>query len=281
MWGKAQKKEIHRLIERKKPIVVASHPRSGTHLTIDFLRLNFPRCNGWKLPLEPNNLLYLSLDRLESFSGAGFEYAKKVLSRATVPIIKTHSPNPRFEDLWFFGHGNSKMLDRELADCLSEHGRNIYVLRDFKKVMPSFHLWMSGFSGHAKNSGLAEFVKQENREGRNRIQQWGSHFESWSAGNAIHLLKFSDLIASPEDVANEISTRLGLACQTDCRLPKKISRLKGRLNRVFGVRPESTAILGRKRRQVGIWNDLVLPGDTREFFASVAEMDNTLKTFIQ
>jgi len=233
------------------------------------------------MPLEPNNLLYLSLDRLESFKGAGFEYAKKVLSRAKVPIIKTHSFSPKYEDLGFFGQGSPRSLDGELAACLSKHGRVIYVLRDFKKVMPSFHLWMSGFSELAQNTELSEFMRQEVGDGQNRIQQWGSHFKNWSTDNRVEILNFSDLIESPSDVAKQLAASLGLFSDAKNRLPKKTSRLNGRFSRVFGVRPESTAILGQLSNQVGLWKDLVSPEDAKSFCALVANMDDAFEQFVQ
>src|SRR4051794_28399866 len=47
-----------------RPIVVVSHPRSGTHLMMDALRLNFRECRAWKRPGEPLERLYLNLDSL-------------------------------------------------------------------------------------------------------------------------------------------------------------------------------------------------------------------------
>lgn len=45
-----------------KPIVIASHRRSGTHLLIDLFRRQFRECRSWKLPGERNDRLYVNLD---------------------------------------------------------------------------------------------------------------------------------------------------------------------------------------------------------------------------
>jgi len=44
------------------PILVISHPRSGTHLTIDFLRRQFEECQSYKYPFESQSHLYLPIE---------------------------------------------------------------------------------------------------------------------------------------------------------------------------------------------------------------------------
>ncbi len=41
-----------------KPILIASHPRSGTHLTIDLLRKQFLECQSSKRLGEPLDKIY-------------------------------------------------------------------------------------------------------------------------------------------------------------------------------------------------------------------------------
>ena len=67
-------RELLRRLDRLgvRPVVVASHPRSGTHLCIDTLRLNAPACASWKWPFE-------RADRLSMPPGA---CAKLARSRA-------------------------------------------------------------------------------------------------------------------------------------------------------------------------------------------------------
>lgn len=47
-----------------KPIIVATYPRSGTHLTIDLLRKQFQECESWKFLGESKSNLYLDIDPL-------------------------------------------------------------------------------------------------------------------------------------------------------------------------------------------------------------------------
>ena len=70
------------------PIVVASHPRSGTHLVIDLLRRQFSDVGGHKWPLEPNDYLYVNLERFRGRDRKlSPEKAKTILNRAKRPVI--------------------------------------------------------------------------------------------------------------------------------------------------------------------------------------------------
>ena len=74
-----------------KPIVIASHPRSGTHLTIDLLRKQFAECKSWKMPGELLDRLYFALESFApKFNPLSESAALNILQRATRPIIKTH-----------------------------------------------------------------------------------------------------------------------------------------------------------------------------------------------
>src|SRR5450755_924617 len=82
------------LIARKqvRPIIVASHPRCGTHLLIDTLRLNFSECQSRKRVGERLDRLYLNFDDiLRDESPLSCSVAEKILKRAQRPIIKTHA----------------------------------------------------------------------------------------------------------------------------------------------------------------------------------------------
>lgn len=59
-----------------KPIIVASHPRSGTHLTMDLLRKQFPACVTYKLPTQPLDRLYLALEALSASPKQSISEAK-------------------------------------------------------------------------------------------------------------------------------------------------------------------------------------------------------------
>lgn len=267
---KNAKQEIIELIRQKRPLVVVSHPRSGTHLTIDFLRNQFPGCGGWKLPLEANNYVYLSLDGIaEPQPLLDKRYAIKVLSRARIPIIKTHSISPQFDDVGFFGEAN-KFIPPEIAEALREFGRFLYVVRDCRKVMTSFHHWMSGFNDQVRAASFYEFLKQEPRPGANRMQQWQDHVCNWQGCPAMMLVRFEDLISKYQEVASQISSFTGIPFKANLQLPGKTSALGSRVNRLISWRPGSTAILGQNKGKPGNWDKLLTPDQSRNLLLGVA-----------
>jgi len=75
-----------------RPIIVASHPRSGTHLLIDTLRRQFAKCRSWKWPGERLDRLYCNIDELNGTRELLHEKkAVDILRRVERPIVKTHS----------------------------------------------------------------------------------------------------------------------------------------------------------------------------------------------
>lgn len=85
----------HRMEQIGRPIIVATHRRSGTHLTMDTLRRNFPACWPRMLPLENLHNSYLSLDRFETghFRPISEQEALRILTKAERPTIKRAGPD--------------------------------------------------------------------------------------------------------------------------------------------------------------------------------------------
>ena len=82
-----------------KPILIVSHPRSETHLTIDFFRKQFAECKSWKKRGEPLDRLYFALESFAPINKPLSEnIALNILSRPERPIIKTHC-DPQFSYL--------------------------------------------------------------------------------------------------------------------------------------------------------------------------------------
>ncbi len=76
------------------PILIISHPRSGTHLTIDSLRRQFEECKSYKYPFETQSHLYLPIEGfLEKIDRKRLTERKalKIIQRPQRPIIKMHT----------------------------------------------------------------------------------------------------------------------------------------------------------------------------------------------
>ena len=142
-----------------RPIVIFSHPRSGTHLTLDFFRRQFEECRTWKRRGEKMNRLYLSLEAVGSTWRAGRmsrEQASSLLRRVKRPLIKTH---------WAFGAGGVAP-DQErgspptdFADWLRRVASWVYVIRDGRSVMCSYQLFRACFDPSARWP-ISQFIRQ-------------------------------------------------------------------------------------------------------------------------
>ncbi len=221
------------------PIVVATHPRSGTHLTIDLLRKQFEECKGWLWFGETLHHLYLNMDRLGEVTKPKITLskAKDILRRADRPVVKTHS-RPSLDQ--FAG----EHLD--FVKCLLCEADTIYVVRDVRDVMCSAHVWRQEYDPSARGS-LSEFLRQ-NVGGQSRVKVWVDHVREWMSTPKAHVVRFEDIISSPESTIEQLADWLGIdPLKVQPYLPEK-NKQGGRwadywrrLTRDF----ESTAILGR------------------------------------
>ncbi len=246
--GESSWAKLKQVLDGKVPVIIASHPRSGTHVTIDFLRRNFPDCRGYKRPFEPLNYLYLSLDGFaEPDPICDLPYAVKVLGRRRFPIIKTHAISPDCTNVAFFGN-QKRSLPRRLHELIFRNARTIYVYRDCRNVMRSMKHWMSGFNPLAREP-LAEFIRQMPQNDRNRVEQWIQHVESWMRAPQVFSLGYERLLKSPETVAGELREFLGIEPTEPVIIPRPENSLAAHVTRRFSMRPSSTAIWGRRRNE--------------------------------
>ncbi len=249
-----------------KPIVVASHPRSGTHLTIDLLRKQFSLCSTSKSLGESFDHLYLELESLsvQPLDPTSEIKALKILKKAQRPIIKTHSdPN--------FSHLTSK-FDHWQA-WLKNESTPLYVLRDGRSVMCSLHLFMQGYDPKTRCS-LSDFLRQT-INGQSRVKRWANHVNTWLAQPGIHFIKFEDIITNTLPSLIEISQILDLEpLKIKPLLPKSIRGLwHGRWVRLTETRPESSAIIGYYKGQKSVkWKTAFSLSDREFFHAEAGEL---------
>jgi hypothetical protein len=242
------------------PILICTHPRSGTHLTIDLLRNNFEECRSWKWPWESRGKLYLSLESLPGTTSwspkRGYHSphdARSILSRSEVPIFKTHlsvnafdrylaePPDPRY--------GRVKRA--------VQRSRIIYVYRDGRDVLCSLYFWHQ-----TDESKLSPFIR-EDKNGRSRPSIWAKHVREWLRRSDVYPLKFEDIVADTASVVGRLSNAFSLTPRySEPVLPSPPSNLGKHLLNRMRVRPESTAILGTKQRpRSKSWKDLLSDED--------------------
>ena len=259
--GGVMREAIHGLLRELdrsgcRPVVVAGHPRSGTHLLIDTLRLNFPRCASWKRPLERMDRLYLDL------SGEGGtirpEIVRDVLTRVERPLIKAHAlPDFQTEVLV----ERPLQLEPELIDWLRCNATFVYVYRDGREAICSTYaaLYRSG------GLSLGDFMLQQ-QHGMSRPRLWAHHVQAWLEDSRVYALAMRELLRQGAAVFPHIAEKLGFCWRSGAipALPPICGPgLLPRLRRRIVRRPRSTAAVAG--RPVLDWRMAFTPAD-REFF---------------
>jgi hypothetical protein len=226
------------------PLVVASHMRSGTHLTIDLLRRNAPAVSA----------RYLNLDRLmeghgEPLALAAFE--RELARRGSTPVLKTHTPAAPG---WFPGSDERSARAAELL----ARSRLVYVVRDGRDVLVSLFHYMRRYSQRVRGQSFEHFLRDRDDffqacpafEGLDRVGAWALHVEGWLADPRAVVIRYEDLVARLEPTLRGALARLELTAHArirGVRLPAGVPRrvLRRMLAPVF-PRLVSTAIAPRR-----------------------------------
>jgi hypothetical protein len=240
-------------------IVLVTHRRSGTHLTIDLLRRQFEACDARKRLGEPLHALYLNLDLLLASRRPLRETrALALLRRARRPIVKTHAL-PGFER---FRPAHSAFVDALLDDA------DVYsVHRDGRDVMCSLHLYFQAFDPRARCK-LSEFLRQQ-EDGMSRPRRWADHVMRWHSVAGVRPLAYEGLISDPRAALERLGGELGLTPRF--QEPLLPARLRGawqaRWWRLASRHPPVTTVLSDPsgRRRPRRWRDAFTPAD-RAFF---------------
>ncbi len=242
-----------------RPVVVGSHPRSGTHLLIDALRRQFEECQTWKWPGERLDRLYCNVDEMGGGGLLDAETARRILGRADRPVVKTHAW-PGYQDT-FLG-SQPEGLASDWVEWLDRQGTIFYIYRDGRDVLCSYQLFRQKFDPDAEGP-LGAFIRQE-EEGTNRVRRWVKHVRSWLSVPNVHAVQFERLLDQPETVIQDLADELELdPTWREPLLPRPFQSIwESRWARLVLMQPESTAIINGTRQQ---WQD-VFSADDRQFF---------------
>lgn len=176
-----------------KTIIIASHRRSGTHLTIDAIYNNFA-----SLYQNATND-FVTLDHLSSHVQRKSLTLQQVRDRVSRDpcLLKTHT------------HGNWRNFfigSEELTAFVSElfeKSKIIYVHRDGRDVLTSLYHYQQVFDESIRRLSFSDYIRMPNSfdhgtyEGEmNRVQYWAFHIESWLNKKGCLMISFDDLHSS-------------------------------------------------------------------------------------
>lgn len=248
-------------------LVVATHRRSGTHLTMDLLRKQFREFQSYKRLGERADRMYLTLEHVGSkgmMSAKGprrsvdIETALMIMGRATRPLVKTHSM-PGFDE-W---QGES----RQFVDELMRDADIYYVYRDGRDVIASLHLYMQYFHPQARCS-LGEFIRQD-LNGVNFVHGWAEHVRAWLQVPGIRPVKFEDIMRNTRAVLIRLGEEMNIKpALVEPLLPRRLRNIwESRWLRFTSRCPEPSTILGDgyNRKQKAKWKTELSPSDRRFF----------------
>ena len=249
-----------------KPIVVASHPRSGTHLMIDCLRLNFPECRCWKLWGEKSDALYVDMDRLVSHSQRlTVKEAERAIRRTRRPIFKTHA----LADFQHVFVGRHDPFSPRLIDWLKRNASFIYMHRDGRESLSSgFVHW----GARKACSTLGDYMRHPDENENSRAAAWAHHVRTWLATPGVCRVSMEQLLADPRTVLGDLASRLGLkAGRGELRTPRIRRKTPiSRLLRALSLHAESTAVLLTERPHD--WRETLTPADRKAFHHDAGEV---------
>lgn len=182
-----------------KNIIVISHRRSGTHLTIDSIRNNFK-------DYKKHDFFTLNEDLKND------NYYKKFvkLSNTNSIVIKTH----------FLPDFNIYNLEEHKIEKLKEIFNNshlIYVCRNGLDVMVSLYEYMKKFDKNVAESDFNDFLFTNNNfdnttEKFNRFEFWKYHITNWRNSNYknVYWIKYEDFIKNYDKSIYRLANNLGV-----------------------------------------------------------------------
>ena len=187
---------------RHQNILVISHRRSGTHLTIDALSNNFASYDRE----------YLNLDRLRETHGQPLSVDEIKQKLATGPhVIKTHMHG---------SVGDFFMNNTEHVDFVSElldSSKLLYVHRDGRDVMVSLYYYMQGFKPDLHDSSFSDFLRSTNDQDVETLSDeisrpafWAHHVGSWLDDDRVLTVSFELLRTDFERGLTHLGEVLGL-----------------------------------------------------------------------
>jgi hypothetical protein len=198
--------EVTVLPEGRRPILVVSHERSGTHFTMNAIAAAFGYVSAPHISLDrPQFNINFFYPQLLA------ETVRQVGSRRPANILKSHHPAE------FFG---------ETLDAVAAVWRIVYVHRHPADVMASYWRFLNTLQwneGPAKPTVLefamappwGRLMRYQYSQHPNMLERWAAHVEGWvdaaERTGLVHVVRYEDLAGRYAETVRDIGAMLGQA----------------------------------------------------------------------
>jgi ribosomal protein L44E len=206
-------------------IIVASHPRSGTHLVIDFIRRNFPDYNRKLYPWQTSSYFLYNLDHPRTIVSSDH-----INSYGNI-IIKTH----QFRNIGI-------ILDKVNEIVKPRRIKLIYPYRRFSRTLKSF----AEFQKFDKS--IVEFLERKDEyfnSGDSIELTARAHSECWMESGLPIFLNVDELLSDVDTVSQALSAALEEPLLgINRRVPRKKRLYGGKMSELIQrcTRRESTEV---------------------------------------
>jgi hypothetical protein len=184
-------------MDSQKNLLVITHRRSGTHLTIDAIRNNFAY---WR------KHHYVVLETLNSSHPKHIpltEFEHKLKSGCRV--VKLHYPERQMDEA---------VAGTELESIL-ESSYRLYVVRNCFDVLASLYEFRKGHDHSVRKMSFGQFLREptfdKNVGDMNKAEYWAYHVTSWleSGSRCDAVIRFEDWITEYKLTLKTIGQMLG------------------------------------------------------------------------
>ncbi len=227
--------------DRTANILVASHRRSGTHLTIDTIRNNILGASNTYLTMET-----LLPTHKENLPKDAFEQRRHTPGR---PILKLHD----FPTLETFPVEGGL---RAYAAQLVQASRIVYAVRDGRDVMVSFYEYRKKIDPALANVSFSEFLRFPRPGYSSAAAQWSAHVHAWMGRDEVLPIFYEDMHDDFAGVVGRLADFL--------ELPRRAQLFDVVMSRNPAAAGATTAVMFRKG-QVGD-HAAYFKADDRAFF---------------
>ncbi len=198
--------------DTRRPIMVVSHERSGTHFMMNTLAACFDYVSKPWLDIDRHrfNINYYHAQSLQTV-------VQKVAAMKTANLMKSHHEYAFFAPIVASFHGALDIvyIYRNPADAMAS----------FWRFLPTWH-WTEGPKAEtalafANAAPMGQLMRFQFRQYGSMLDRWANHVLSWTraaqTARHIHLVKYEDLAERYEDTVSRLGTALGIA-------PRRLAR---------------------------------------------------------